>query len=137
MRAGKAGSESGLEAARAMQALKRRDWVRVLAAQAEARSTGRRSLAFLSGAPVPVGSGTVPGRTTAVLRVGDKLYCALLDVAAVGVWLAVRALKGDGGREGRPCALVVRVQGICAFPPHRFFPVSGVLVPMHAIPDWG
>ncbi len=99
----------GLEFARAMQAVERRDWVRVLAAQAEARSTGRRSLAFLSGAPVPVDSGSTPGRATTMLGLGDRLRCALLDLAGGVVFIAVRALKGDEGREGRHCATVVRV----------------------------
>jgi hypothetical protein len=96
--AGKAGSENGLEFARAMQAVERRDWVRVLAAQAEARSTGRPALAVLSGAPVPVDADVVSeDRATAMQGLGDKLCRAFVDLAALVVSM-VRAPNGDGGK---------------------------------------
>jgi hypothetical protein len=93
----KLGSDEGLEMARAMQAIARRDWVRVLAAQAEAHSTGRPALAFLSGAPVPVDAGSVPGRAWAMRGLGDKLEYMFLQYAAAVVSVVVRAMKGDGG----------------------------------------
>jgi hypothetical protein len=81
-----------------MQAVERRDWVRMLAAQAEAHSTGRPALAFLSGAPVPVDADVVSyDRAWAMRGLGDKLEYMFLQYAAAVVSVVVRAPKGDGG----------------------------------------